>query len=150
MGRYRWGTATVGALLTVTMAATSGCGGDTKASTADNKPAAVAPSFSKAAAAFQDEAANAYLDDECTEEAGTCWDKMKHIVASARVLRKAMNGEKSVGPEFWTDAYALIDKMEKGLEPGEDLGVNEMTSNRPAVFGSAHDLADWLDEHPIK
>ncbi|MFE1391111.1 hypothetical protein ACFW5M_33865 [Streptomyces albogriseolus] len=52
-----------------------------------------------------------------------------------------MNGEKSVGPEFWTNAYALIDKMEKGLEPGEDLGVNEMTSNRPAVFGSAHDLA---------
>jgi hypothetical protein len=30
------------------------------------------------------------------------------------------------------------------------LGVNEMTSNRPAVFGSAHDLARWLDEHPIK
>ncbi|GAA2406452.1 hypothetical protein GCM10010378_57300 [Streptomyces viridochromogenes] len=134
----------------MTMAATSGCGGDMKASPPDKKPVAVAPSFSQAAAAFQDEAANAYLDDECTQEAGTCWDKMERIVASARVLRKAMNGEKSVGPEFWTDAYALIDKMEKGLEPGDDLGVNEMTSNRPAVFGSAHDLADWLDEHPIK
>ncbi|MGW3730936.1 hypothetical protein [Streptomyces sp. F001] len=134
----------------MTMAATSGCGGDTEASTADKKPAAAAPSFSKAAAAFQDEAANAYLDDECTQEAGTCWDKMKRIVASARVLRKAMNAEESVGAEFWTDAYALINKMEKGLEPGEDLGVNEMTSNRPAVFGSAHDLADWLDAHPIK
>jgi hypothetical protein len=66
-----------------------------------------------------------------------------------------MNAEKSVGPEFWTEAYALIDTMEEGLAVGEDLGVPagaeaipELT-NRDDVFGSAHDLADWLDAHPI-
>ncbi|MET7979488.1 hypothetical protein ABZW44_42180 [Streptomyces mirabilis] len=139
------------ALAAAIIGTASGCGGDADVDKGEaKKPAAAAPSFSKASTEFQDMAANAYLDDECTKEAGTCWDRMKEIVASARVLRKAMNGEKSVGADFWTDAYALINKMEKGLEPGDDLGVNEMTSNRPAVFGSAHDLARWLDEHPIK
>uniref|UniRef100_A0AAU3HQ57 Lipoprotein n=1 Tax=Streptomyces sp. NBC_01393 TaxID=2903851 RepID=A0AAU3HQ57_9ACTN len=152
MGRHRWGRAAAGIVLAAAVISTvSGCGGHADVDKGEpKKPAATAPSFSKASAAFQDKVANSYLDDECTTEAGTCWDRMKDIVASARVLRKAMNGEKSVGADFWTDAYALINKMEKGLKPGRDLGVNEMTSNRPAVFGSAHDLADWLDEHPIK
>ncbi|WP_395575748.1 hypothetical protein [Streptomyces sp. BK79] len=81
---------------------------------------------------------------------------MNTIVGSARDLRKAMNAEKGVGADFWTEAYALIDIMEKGLAAGEDQGapagaatIPEMT-NRDDVFGSAHDLVDWLDAHPIK
>jgi hypothetical protein len=150
MGRYTWGKAVTGVVLTASLAAVSGCGGNAEAK--DKKPAAAAPSFAKAAKDFQDVAANAYLDDECTQEAGTCWDKMKGIVASARVLRKAMNGEKGVGPEFWSDAYVLIDKMEKGYAVGEDQGggINNVTSNRAAIFGGAHDLSDWLDEHPVE
>jgi hypothetical protein len=61
-----------------------------------------------------------------------------------------MNAEKSVGPDFWTDAYVLIDTMEKGIAAGEDRGVTPGITNRSDVFGSAHDLSDWLDANPIK
>ncbi|MFE9976614.1 hypothetical protein ACFYRD_39445 [Streptomyces hirsutus] len=59
----------------------------------------------------------------CTQEAGTCWDKMNTVVGSARDLRKSMNAEKRVGPEFWTGAYTLIDTMENGIAVGEDQGA---------------------------
>jgi hypothetical protein len=82
---------------------------------------------------------------------------MNTIVDSARDLRKAMNADKSVGADFWTEAYAMIDTMEKGIAVGEDLGApagaatnSDMTNRDDDVFGSAHDLADWLDAHPIK
>ncbi|MGV9248038.1 hypothetical protein [Streptomyces sp. NPDC003710] len=148
------------ASITFAVAATigvSGCGGDADADA--KKPAAAsakAPSFSEASKSFKDVAANAYLDDVCTKEAGTCWDKMNTIMDSARDLRKAMNAEKSVSADFWTEAYTLIDTMEKGIAVGEDQGAPAGAATRPDmtnrddVFGSAHDLADWLDAHPIK
>ncbi|MFB6772826.1 hypothetical protein [Streptomyces sp. NPDC056337] len=152
-----WGAAASITFAVAAVVGVSGCGGDAEADA--EKPASAsptAPSFSKASEAFRDVAANAYLDDMCTQEAGTCWDKMNTIVESARDLRKAMNAEKSVGADFWTEAYTLIDTMEKGLAVGEDQGapagaatIPEMT-NRDDVFGSAHDLVDWLDAHPIK
>ncbi|MCL7430527.1 hypothetical protein [Streptomyces sp. YS415] len=152
-----WGAAASITLAVVAAAGVSGCGGDAEADA--KKPAAAsakAPSFSKASRAFQDVAANAYLDDVCTTEAGTCWDKMNTTVDAARDLRKAMNAEKSVGPEFWTEAYKLIDTMEEGLAVGEDQGAPAgaatlpEATNRDDIFGSAHDLADWLDAHLIK
>lgn len=146
-----WGAAASITFAIAAVVGLSGCGGNSEAE--PKKPAAAsakAPSFSEAEKAFQDVAANAYLDDVCTKEAGTCWDKMNTIVDSARDLRKAMNAEKSVGPEFWTEAYALIDTMEEGLAVGEDLGAEAYNTNRPKVFGSAHYLVEWLDAHPIK
>lgn len=146
-----WGAAASITFAVVAAVGVSGCGGDADADA--KKPAAAsakAPSFSEASKAFKDVAATAYLGDVCTKEAGTCWDKMNTIVDSARDLRKAMNAEKSVGPEFWTEAYNLIDTMEEGLAVGEDQGAEAYGTNRPKVFGSAHDLADWLDAHPIK
>ncbi|MFE3139674.1 hypothetical protein [Streptomyces scopuliridis] len=56
-----------------------------------------------------------------------------------------MNADKQTGPEFSSPAYVLLDKMEDGMGVGEDA-----FSNRPAVLGSAHDLSDWLDEHPTQ
>ncbi|MFE6365888.1 hypothetical protein ACFVP3_38705 [Streptomyces sp. NPDC057806] len=82
--------------------------------------------------------------------------KVNTTVDAARDLRNAMNAEKSVGPEFWTEAYKLIDTMEEGLAVGEDQGAPAgaatlpEATNRDDIFGSAHDLADWLDAHPIK
>jgi hypothetical protein len=82
---------------------------------------------------------------------------MQALMKPGRDLRKAMNAEKSVGADFWTDAYALIDTMEDGIAVGEDQGVPvadtemaAMMSNRDEVLGSAHDLSDWLDAHPVK
>ncbi|WP_432173953.1 hypothetical protein [Streptomyces sp. Tue6028] len=41
--------------------------------------------------------------------------------------------------------------MEKGYAVGEDQGGGgRYVTNRPAVFGSAHDLLDWMDEHPVE
>jgi hypothetical protein len=145
-----WGAAASITFAVAVVVGVSGCGGDIEADAKKPAASAKAPSFSEASKAFKDVAANAYLDDVCTKEAGTCWDKMNTIVDSARDLRKAMNADKSVGHEFWTEAYQLIDMMEEGLAVGKDLGAEAYDTNRPKVFGAAHDLADWLDAHPIK
>ncbi|MFJ4880160.1 hypothetical protein ACIP93_33800 [Streptomyces sp. NPDC088745] len=151
MGRHIWGK-TVGALvLTVTVAAVSGCGGSSDGDTAA-KPAAKAKAVDLKAATDTFQAAVTKFDEDggCLEqEPGTCWKQMQALMEPARTLRKAMNSEKSVGPEFWTGAYALVDTMEKGIAVGEDKGATAYGTNRPNVFGSAHKLADWLDAHPI-
>ncbi|MFD8194692.1 hypothetical protein [Streptomyces wuyuanensis] len=107
-------------------------------------------SVADATAEFQATVTKFDTDGGCLDKApGTCWEQMQELIEPARGLRKAMRAEKSVGPEFWTDAYALIDKMENGIAVGEDKGALAFDTNRPDVFGSAHDLAEWLDEHPI-
>jgi hypothetical protein len=132
------------------LAAVSGCGSDSDTSSAKKAPAAAGPSLKKATTAFQDTVAE--NTGNCPQEAGSCWDEMTAVMGSARTLRKAMHAQKGTGPEFWSGAYALMDKMEDGYAVGEDQGggVNNVTSNRVAVFGGAHDLSDWLDEHPVE
>lgn len=145
-----WGK-TVGALvLAVTVAAASGCSGSGDENTA--KPAAKAKmvGLGKATTTFQDAVTKFDTDGGCLEqEPGTCWEQMQALMKPARTLRKAMNSEKSVGADFWTDAYALVDTMEKGIAVGEDKGATAYGTNRPDVLGSAHKLSDWLDAHPI-
>ncbi|MEU6338584.1 hypothetical protein ABZ839_29950 [Streptomyces cellulosae] len=54
--------------------------------------------------------------------------------------------------DFWTEAYTLIDTMEEAIAVGEDRGVaggSAGLTNRDDVLGSAHDLSDWFDQHPI-
>jgi hypothetical protein len=157
MGRYVWGKAAGAVLLAVGIAAASGCsssdGEDTKVS--GGKPKTV--SVQAAAKKFKDTIDTEGCGDRM--EPGSCWAEMKSVMKSARVLRKAMNADKSVGADFWTEAYTLIDKMEEGIAEGKDLGgaaegesldAASARSNRGEVFGSAHDLYDWLDEHPVK
>lgn len=146
-----WGKVASGALLAVTVAAMSGCGGDAEADAPKKETAAAAPSLSKATTAFQD--AVTELDSlDCPKEAGTCYAEMTAVMKPTRTLRKAMHAAKGTTAEFWSPAYALINKMEKGYAVGEDQGggLNNVTSNRVAVFGGAHDLSDWLDEHPVE
>ncbi|MEU9523317.1 hypothetical protein [Streptomyces sp. NPDC048224] len=83
-------------------------------------------------------------------EAGTCFAEMVALMEPARTLRKAMSTAKSVGADFLTEAYVMIDRMEKGVAVGVDQGgdLGNITSNRPDVFGSAHELSRWLDTHP--
>ncbi|MGW1549947.1 hypothetical protein [Streptomyces sp. NPDC002346] len=146
-----WGKTAAGVALAVTVAAVSGCGGNAEAEA--KKPAAAKTvSVTKAAEDFQNVLADFDTTGCESMEPGTCWEGMQTVIAPARVLRKAMNADKRVGPEFYSEAYALIDRMEKGVAVGEDRGGGEMnlTSNRPDVFGTAHDLADWLDAHPVE
>ncbi|MFF9901284.1 hypothetical protein [Streptomyces longispororuber] len=155
MGRDVWGK-TVGALvLAVTVAAASGCGGSSDKDT--SKPAAKAkkaPSVKAAVTTFQDAVTEFNEDGGCVEkEPGTCWPQMKALIKPARDLRKAANADKETGPEFWSEAYALISTMEKGIAVGDDQGVpaSQLTSltNRDDVIGSARKLSDWLDQHPL-
>ncbi|MET8696933.1 hypothetical protein ABZV65_30835 [Streptomyces bauhiniae] len=134
-------------MLVLTVAAASGCGTSEKA---EQSVAAKPKTVSVAAATKDFKAAVDTFDTDggCLEQAaGTCWSEMTAVMGPARTLRKAMNSDKTVGPEFWTGAYALIDTMENGIAVGEDKGAGTF-SNRPDVLGSAHKLADWLDEHP--
>lgn len=160
MGRHLWGKTAGGVVLAVVMAAASGCSNSSGEDTA--KPAATetakTPSVQEAAAAFQAAVEKQDADGGCPErEAGTCWEQMLAVMEPARELRKAANADKETGPEFWSEAYALIDTMEDGISVGVDQGVpvaDEVMaaalSNRDDVFGSAHDLSDWLDQHPVK
>lgn len=151
--RHVWGKRAAGVMLVCALAAVSGCSSSDDSS--DGKKAttaaAVAPSLEKAASAFQD-AVSENANGSCSEEAGTCWDEMTAVIQPARTLRKAMRAHKGVSAEFWSPAYAIIDKMEDGYAVGEDQGggINNTSSNRVAVFGGAHDLSDWLDEHPVE
>ncbi|MFJ2008626.1 hypothetical protein [Streptomyces chartreusis] len=147
MGRHTWGKEAGALVLAATVAAVSGCSssddsGDAKAKTV---------SVGDATTTFQAAVTKFDTDGGCLEkEPGTCWEQMQALMTPARDLRKAMNSEKSVGADFWTDAYALIDTMEKGIAVGDDKGATAVGTNRPDVLGSAHDLSDWLDEDPIK
>lgn len=143
-----------GVLIAAAVMGTSACGGE---AAAQKKPAKK-PMVSVQAAAreFQDAVELSGCEDVAP---GTCWDQMEALTRLARTLRTAMNADKSVGAEFWTDAYALIDTMEEGIDVGEDLGgVAEgesidaagERSNRDEVLGSANRLSDWLDAHPVK
>ncbi|GHA43647.1 hypothetical protein GCM10010329_78200 [Streptomyces spiroverticillatus] len=123
---------------------TSACGGEAEAQKKAPTTPAV-PSVTAAAKAFQEAVTNFDTTDGCPRPAGECWDKMQAVAKPARTLREAMNADKAVGPEFWTQAYVLLDKMEKGMAVGSDK-----ITNRPDVLGSAHDLTDWLSEHPVQ
>ncbi|MFF3617536.1 hypothetical protein [Streptomyces sp. NPDC002580] len=158
MGRHTWGRAAAGiALAAAVISTASGCGGDADVDKGQaKKPAAAAPSFAKASKVFQDKVDS----DSCQSmEPDSCWGEMTALIKSARTLRHSMNSEKSVSADFWTEAYSMIDTMEEAMTEGSDLGGAQegegvdhaaIRSNRDEVFGGAHDLADWLDEHPIK
>ncbi|MET7814216.1 hypothetical protein ABZT26_25635 [Streptomyces sp. NPDC005395] len=159
MGRQTWGKTVSALVLAVIMAAASGCSSSDDEDS--GKPAATAaaktPSVKETTATFQASVTKFDTDGGCLDRApGTCWEQMVALTEPARDLRKAMNAEKSVGAEFWTEAYALIDTMEKGIAVGDDKGLTvadekmaAMLSNRDDVLGSAHKLSDWLDQHPI-
>lgn len=151
MGRYIWGKTAGALVLAVTVAAASGC-----SSSSDDKgpvkPAAKAKTLSvqEATTAFQTAVTKFDTDGGCLEkEPGTCWEQMQALMKPARDLRKAANSDKDTGPEFWSEAFALINKMESGIAVGKDQGATAVDTNRPDILGSAHDLADWLDEHPV-
>jgi hypothetical protein len=149
MGRHTWGKTAIALVLAATVAAVSGCSTSDDKDTA--KPTTKAVSVEDATTTFQDPVTKFDTDGGCLEqEPGTCWEQMQALAEPARTLRKAMNAEKSVGADFWTEAYALIDTMEDGIAVGEDKGPTAVGTNRPDVLGSAHDLSDWLDENPIK
>ncbi|MFJ9721221.1 hypothetical protein ACIRP3_00525 [Streptomyces sp. NPDC101209] len=148
MGRQLWGKTAGALVLAVTVAAVSGCGSSSDED--DSKPAAKEVGIGEATTKFQTAVTKFDEDGGCPEkEPGTCWDQMQALMGPARTLRKAMNAHKGTGPGFWSDAYALIDKMEKGMAVGEDQGAEALTTNRPVVFGTAHVLSRWLDAHPV-
>ncbi|MFE9400101.1 hypothetical protein [Streptomyces flavidovirens] len=144
MGIHQWGKSVTGLVLAaaVTVGA-SGCGGDAAAQKQLEKSKTV--SVTEATTAFQDAVAEFDSTNGCPKAVGECWDKMTAVMEPARELRKAMNADEGAGPEFWSEAYALIDTMEDGMAVGEDR-----FTNRPKVLGSAHSLGDWLDEHPVE
>ncbi|MEU9400527.1 hypothetical protein [Streptomyces sp. NPDC048242] len=147
-----WGIK-AGALALAATAAVSGCG-----SSNDAKPVAAKPkTVSVSAATKKFQAAVDQFDEDggCLDQAAdTCWDEMQAVMKPARTLRAAMHADKSVGPEFWSGAYALINKMQRGMDVGDDEGASKPSDleprNRAIVLGSAHDLSDWLDEHPVE
>ncbi|MGY1528034.1 hypothetical protein ACW69C_30410 [Streptomyces sp. MN3] len=147
-----WGKAAAVVLAASAMVSVSGCSDDTGTSEKAKSSAPAAPSLSAATTAFQDAVAEHGSGGCPSMEPGTCWGEMQTLIKPARVLRQAMNAHKDTGPEFWSEAYLLIDKMEKGIAVGEDRGggLTNYTSNRPDVFGSAHDLSRWLDAHPVE
>ncbi|MFD9190370.1 hypothetical protein ACFWCA_19330 [Streptomyces phaeochromogenes] len=153
MGRHIWGKTAGALVLAVIVAAVSGCSSSSDEDTAKPAVKAKKPTVSVADATTTFQAAVTKFDTDggCPEvDPGTCWEQMQALMEPARDLRKAANTHKETGPEFWSEAYALIDTMEGGIAVREDQGYSQLSgTNRPDVLGSAHDLADWLAEHPV-
>ncbi|CAM5272435.1 hypothetical protein GCM10010329_79170 [Streptomyces spiroverticillatus] len=146
MGKHQWGQGFAGVLLGAAAVVTvSGCSGTP--AEADPKPTTQQKVVDLAAAttAYQDAVTQFDSTDGCPKAVGECWDKMTAVMKPARELRTAMNGHQGTGPAFWSEAYALIDTMERGMKAGSDK-----FTNRPDVLGSAHTLSRWLDAHPVK
>ncbi|WP_409239923.1 hypothetical protein [Streptomyces sp. PA5.6] len=155
MGRHIWGKTVSTLVLAVAVAVVSGCSSsDEDAGKPGGKPSPNTLTVTKAITIFQAAVTQFDTDGGCLEkEPGTCWEQMQALMQPARDLRKAANAHKETGPEFWSEAYALMNTMEEGIAVGEDKGAppGEATAltNRDDVLGSAHDLSDWLDQHPV-
>ncbi|MEU1498281.1 hypothetical protein [Streptomyces sp. NPDC005732] len=155
MGRHRVGKAAV--FLAVTVAGVSGCGGSDGGDEAKPAATSVAPvakakrvPLGTATKRFRAMVDQFDLDGGCVfQEPGKCWDQMKALMESARTLRTAMGRAEVRAPEFWSGAYVLIDRMEKGIAVGKDQGATAVGTNRDLVVDSAYDLSSWLEDHPV-
>jgi hypothetical protein len=117
------------------------CGGQTEAKP-EAKASPTAPSVTEAREAFQGDLRRLQIAG-CPPDCTTDLQQISHYAGE---LRKAMNADPKVGAEFYSPAYALIDKIQTGARAVDGT----VESQRPQVLGPAHDLSDWLDEHPTQ
>lgn len=137
-----WGAAASLLVLGAVTFGMTGCGGAEAAAKAPAaSPSEKPPSVSAAGKAYADDL-NKLAWGGCPDD---CDPDLNEIVANARTLRKAMNTDPA-GATFWSPAYRLIDRIEEGRAKVQ----GDARWNRALILGPAHELNDWLSQHPTQ
>jgi hypothetical protein len=82
----------------------------------------------------------------CVPASADCSPHLKDLVDAADKLRTAMHAD-SAGPAFFSDAYAMIDKLDdlrNNYEPLDQAGT------RGRVLMLADQLSTWVRQHPTQ
>ncbi|MFD9248432.1 hypothetical protein [Streptomyces bottropensis] len=155
-----WGRGAAVLLAAVTVLGVAGCGGDADAEskqptasvTAAKKPV-------KSVKAQWDETMEwwASHDIGCVDGSAVeadregCAVRVQDYVDDVRKIRKAMNGDTAAPKGFYSEAYVIIDRLEKyaGTPAGED-DTQGWLDARPLIWMQGQALSEWIEAHPLQ
>ncbi|PRH81073.1 hypothetical protein C6N75_00575 [Streptomyces solincola] len=154
-----WGKVAAVLLAAVTMAGTAACGGDAGA---ESKPKATASAAKKPAEPVKaqwDKAMEwwATHDIGCVNGSAVdadregCAVRVQDYVDDVRKIRKAMNADPAAPKGFYSDAYAIIDRLESYASTPSGEGDTEgWLDARPLIWAQGEALDEWIAAHPLQ
>ncbi|MEU7228877.1 hypothetical protein [Streptomyces chrestomyceticus] len=154
-----WGRGIAGSLLvTGAVAVLAGCGGAADAEAKPKKAPAVTKTAKPVKAQWDDTMEWwASHDIGClngsrveADEEG-CAIRVQDYVADVRKIRKAMNSDAAAPKGFYTDAYVIIDRLEKyaGVPAGKG-DTQGWLDARPLIWMEGQALTRWVQAHPLQ
>ncbi|MEW1657920.1 hypothetical protein [Streptomyces sp. NPDC093707] len=157
----RWGRrAAAAALLSATaMAATAGCGGAAEADNLPKKPPAATSKPVKSVKAQWDTTMEwwALHDIGCLNGADVaarpegCGVRLQDYVDDVRKIRTAMNRDPEAPKGFYTDAYAIMDRIEQAAaSPAGEDDTEGWLQARPLIWVHGQKLNQWIAAHPLR
>ncbi|MGW0757127.1 hypothetical protein ACWD1Y_11665 [Streptomyces sp. NPDC002814] len=153
-----WGRGAAVLLAAVTVLGTAGCGGDAGAET---KPTASATAKKpvKPVKAQWDETMEwwATHDIGCVNGSAVeddregCAIRVQDYVDDVRKIRKAMNADPDAPKGFYSEAYVIINRLEKyaGTPTGEG-DTQGWLDARPLIWMEGQALDEWIEAHPLQ
>ncbi|MET9528213.1 hypothetical protein [Streptomyces coeruleorubidus] len=153
-----WGRGAAVLVAAITVLGVTGCGGDAGAET---KPtaSATAKKPAKSVKAQWDEAMEwwASHDIGCVDGSAVeddregCAVRVQDYVEDVRKIRKAMNTDPEAPKGFYSEAYVIIDRLEKfaGTPAGED-DTQGWLDARPLIWMQGQALGEWIETHPLQ
>ncbi|WP_030372438.1 hypothetical protein [Streptomyces rimosus] len=80
-----------------------------------------------------------------------CAIRVQDYVGDVRKIRKAMNTDAAAPKGFYTDAYVIIDRLEKyaGTALGKD-DTQGWLDARPLIWMEGQALTKWIEAHPLQ
>ncbi|MFJ5143008.1 hypothetical protein [Streptomyces sp. NPDC088707] len=152
-----WGRITVALLAVVTVTGAAGCSGE-----AAPKPAASTAAPTKAGKPVKaqwDESMEwwATHDLGCVDGSAVggnpegCAVRVQDYVEDVRKIRKAMNADTAAPAGFYSEAYVIIDRLEKfaGTPTGES-DTQGWLDARPLIWMQGQALGKWIEAHPLQ
>ncbi|MFD7763612.1 hypothetical protein [Streptomyces microflavus] len=139
-----WGKGAAAVLVAVAAVGVAGCSGAGPAQDKTAKSAvasAAAPTLEEAIETYQEDL-RALRTDGCPSP---CGPELVEVFQNSQMVRKQMNA--SAAPGVFTEAYALMDDVERGFI---SRGGQDTEAARSLVLEPANDLDTWLTAHPAK
>ncbi|MGA5411610.1 hypothetical protein ACPCSC_30685 [Streptomyces lavendulocolor] len=154
-----WGRGAAVLVAAVTVLGTAGCGGGAGAATKPTAGVAAAKKPAKPVKAQWDETMQwwATHDIGCVNGSSVeanpdgCAVRVQDYVDDVRKIRKAMNADPDAPKGFYSDAYVIINRLEKyaGTPAGED-DTQGWLDARPLIWMEGQALGEWIDTHPLQ
>ncbi|MFF0754354.1 hypothetical protein [Streptomyces sp. NPDC004267] len=154
-----WGRCTVALLAAVTMAGAAGCSGKAEAGAKPAASTAAAKKPGKPVKVQWDESMEWWTahDLGCVDGSAVgenpegCAVRVQDYVDDVRKIRKAMNGDAAAPAGFYSEAYVIIDRLEKyaGTPAGES-DTQGWLAARPLIWMQGQALGKWIEAHPLQ